>query len=174
MESGEIWADQILDERLWLGSGRDASNLAKLSETGITHVLNCSDDVPNFFEEDSEAGLIYLKLNIGDFGTDIGIRRTFEDATRFVKNAIESVPENKVLIHCANGSNRSVTVTIAVLMTYLNFSLSDAWGMVFAKRKQAAPLRDNRAALLSFERAINDGVNSMTEEGGNGALVSLI
>ena len=47
MESGEIWASDVHDGRLWLGAGRDARNLSSLNTHSITHVLNCADDVPN-------------------------------------------------------------------------------------------------------------------------------
>ena len=47
MESGEIWASDVHEGRLWLGAGRDARNLSSLNVHAITHVLNCADDVPN-------------------------------------------------------------------------------------------------------------------------------
>ena len=68
MADGTIWADSVVPERLWLGAGRDAANLPKLVEHGITHVLNCADDVPNFHE--GEPGLAYLCLGVADFGAD--------------------------------------------------------------------------------------------------------
>ncbi|CAN0460788.1 unnamed protein product, partial [Ectocarpus fasciculatus] len=61
--------DEILPGKLWLGSGTNASNIMKLREHRITHILNCSDDVPNFFEEDKDVHIEYLKLGIGDFGS---------------------------------------------------------------------------------------------------------
>ena len=44
----------------------------------LAHVLNVSDDVPNYFETDN--CLKYLKLNVKDFGEDAGICRVFEAA----------------------------------------------------------------------------------------------
>ena len=46
MESGSIWATDLHGGRLWLGAGRDARNLEQLRAHGITHVLDCADDVP--------------------------------------------------------------------------------------------------------------------------------
>ena len=158
IESGDIWADEILPGKLWLGSGTNARNFKKLREYGITHILNCSDDVPNFYEDDIDAHIAYLKLGIGDFGSDAGIRRTFAAATEFVASAImereaeaESAATGRVLVHCANGSNRSPTVIIAVLMRILSISLAGAWDLVSTRHKQTAPLRDSRAELLQRE-----------------------
>ena len=109
---GKIWADEVLPLAVWLGSGQDASNLQQLKAHGITHVLNVADDVPNFHEG---AGIEYCNLSVGDFGTDVGISRVFPTALGFVRSALES-PGGRVLIHCANGSNRSATVAIAVVM----------------------------------------------------------
>ena len=72
MSSGAIWASEVWDG-VFLGAGRDAENLAQLRAHGITHVLNCADDVPNFHE--GEPGLVYENLGVGDFGTDAGIAR---------------------------------------------------------------------------------------------------
>ncbi|CAE8690978.1 unnamed protein product, partial [Polarella glacialis] len=78
METGELWASDILDGWLWLGSGQNASLLPQLKARGITHVLNCADDVPNFHEADPAASfLTYCCLAIADFGGDAGSRRTF-------------------------------------------------------------------------------------------------
>ena len=48
MESGAVWASQILPD-LFLGRGADASNKAQLRAHGVTHVLNCADNVPGYF-----------------------------------------------------------------------------------------------------------------------------
>ena len=113
MYSGEVWASEILKGRLWLGAGRDAEHKECLCAHGITHILNCTDDVPNFHEDDPS--LTYCKLWVGDFGNDIGIRRVFPQAHDFVKSAFQETT-NKVLVHCANGSNRSATIVISLMM----------------------------------------------------------
>ena len=169
MEEGTIWASEIV-QGIYLGAGRDAQNLAKMREHGITHVLNCADDVPNYHEIDHPE-LKYLCLNIGDFGSDSGSGRTFGVAAEFCEEALKT-GQSKVLIHCANGSNRSATVTIAVLMRLRGLSLALSWARVHAQREQASPLADNRAQLLEFEVELR-GVASM-EEGDRGVLVPVL
>lgn len=183
LANGSIWASDIFEGRIWLGAGRDAENLDKLVSHGITHILNCADDVENFHEK---SGLfVYKNLFVADFGGDDGISRVFSDAFSFVDSALESFPysecsdntfgddsrtlsdtscvsqqacpratsasTNRVLIHCANGSNRSATITIALLMHRFGWNLCTSWNFVIAKRPQIAPLRDNRKQLLEFE-----------------------
>jgi 3-oxoacyl-[acyl-carrier-protein] synthase III len=123
MESGHIWATDLLNSQIYLGSGRDAMNYDQLKSHDITHILNCTDDVENYYEDD--ATFTYLKLGIKDFGADAGIHRCFSDAMNFVQLALQQ-EKSKILIHCANGSNRSVTITIAILMRLHGTSLSFA------------------------------------------------
>lgn len=56
------------------------------------------------------------------------------------------------LVHCANGSNRSATVTIALLMLLENLTLAQAFEEVKSKRPSINPLKDNRLELVRFER----------------------
>ena len=84
MESGEIWASEITPQ-LYLGAGRDASNLDQLANHRITHVLNVADDVENFHEH--EESLTYCNLAVTDFGGDEGISRVFSRAIEFVATA---------------------------------------------------------------------------------------
>lgn len=107
-----------------------------------------ADDVPNYHEKD--AAFSYLQLGLVDFGGDTGARRVFANATHFVHDALTSSGSHRVLIHCANGSNRSATVAIAVLMGF-GLSLAQAWGLVMSRRSEARPLADNRRELLAFE-----------------------
>lgn len=187
MESGQIWADPIVSSspgtssgwrkadypRLWLGAGRDAANLAKLGEHQITHVLNCADDVPNYHEgasvvvggcgEPIERRISHLRLEVSDFGTDAGISRVFPKAAAFIKGAWEC--GGNVLVHCANGTNRSATVTVAICMILWDMSLIDSWSMVCSCRPSMAPLADNRAELIKYELKIR---GSTTAREGNG------
>ena len=114
MESGSIWATDLHGGRLWLGAGRDARNLEQLRAHGITHILNCADDVPNY--HDREPGLAYLRLEIVDFGGDKGSARVFPAAAEFARGALAEGGQGRVLVHCANGSNRSATVCAALFM----------------------------------------------------------
>lgn len=83
-----------------------------------------------------------------------------------VQEPLASASSRAILIHCANGSNRSVTVACAVLMALRNLRLKDAWAVIKARRPQALPLQDNQQQLLDFDRKLH-GVSeaSMTKDG---------
>ncbi|KAL1503465.1 hypothetical protein AB1Y20_011949 [Prymnesium parvum] len=148
-----------------LGAGRAACDEQLLERARVTHVLNAADDVPRAA---ATAQLTYRCLGVADFGADVGISRVFEEAAAFVRSALRE--DGRVLIHCANGSNRSPTVAIAVHMILFDWTLAAAWEHVSSQRT-VHPLRDNRRELLAFELA-RRGVNSM-EEGDGGTLVVL-
>ena len=150
--------------QVFLGSGCDASNLEKLQTNAVGRVLNVADDVPNFHVD---VGINYCRLEIADFGAEAilhedGIRRVFGVARDFV---LENAPDPKrpnILVHCANGSNRSVTVVLALLLLLDGCSLRTAWQTVKSRRNCAMPLRDNRVALVEFEKEVC-GRSSMRE-----------
>lgn len=151
------WASEIEPDFLFLGSGNAAAELKELRAHKITHVLNCADDVENFFDGE----FTYLRLEIEDFGQDKGISRVFGDAFKFLEEVKAS--QQRVLVHCAAGANRSASVVIAWIMHSRQLSLKEAFKVVKSKRKGISPLRDNRLELWRFEQS-RSGKNSVTEE----------
>ena len=105
-----------------------------------------ADDVPNFHDGQSFS---YLNLRVGDFGTDSGISRVFADAAAFVRTSRER--GGACLVHCANGSNRSATVAMAVVVALSSdgdrWTLAQAAAHVKARHPQTCPLQDNRREL---------------------------
>lgn len=107
----QLWATDILNEQIFLGSGSNAADLDQLRAHGIKRVLNVADDVPNFHEREE---FIYHRLNVVDFGQDEGISRVFPGAFEFLDTAF--LQKEPVLVHCAAGANRSATIVLAWLM----------------------------------------------------------
>ena len=140
--------------KLFLGSGRDASNAEKLRENGVTHILNVADNVENFHP----GHFVYCNLNVRDFGADAGISRVFDQAADFIRNAVFNCePEPGILVHCYNGSNRSSTVVIACLMILQGLDLKTAFDTVKKAHPKTYPFEDNRRQLMDFERRLYPG-----------------
>ncbi len=98
-----VW--QILPE-LFLGDRGDARDRERLRRHGITHVVNCSRELPCHFEPD----FTYLWLQMEDpdpgFGTKI---------PRFCAFIDEGRKRGRVLVHCTGGVSRSPAVILAYL-----------------------------------------------------------
>eukprot|EP00040_Diaphanoeca_grandis_P041820 m.263570 g.263570 ORF g.263570 m.263570 type:complete len:185 (-) comp51036_c0_seq1:294-848(-) len=156
--SGKIWADEIVVDGLgglggskavlFLGSGQDASNLHQLVLHDVSTIINVADDVPNFHS----TGITYCNLQVGDFGTDKGISRVFEQAFAFA----ETNHNKKILVHCANGSNRSATVVTAMIMKLYSISLKQSYAIVKKYHPASNPLPDNRKEIFNYATSHKD------------------
>lgn len=91
---------------LFLGDRGDASNRERLRTRGITHIVNCSKELPCHFAGEFE----YLWLRMDDpdpdFANKIGVFCEFMDSGRH---------QGKVMVHCTGGVSRSPAVILAYL-----------------------------------------------------------
>lgn len=104
-------------EGLYLGNREAARDLRRLREAGITHVVNCSTELPNYHEGCFE----YLALDLTDpdptMHAQIGPACAFIDAARRRRG--------RVLVHCFAGVSRSPSVVLAYLC-HLGDTLEEA------------------------------------------------
>ena len=91
---------------LYLGDGVDARSREILEEHGITHILNCAEEVPCFFSRD----FLYLHLEMTD--PDAAFIEYIAELCTFIDRGLA---EGAVLIHCRMGQNRSPSAIIAYL-----------------------------------------------------------
>jgi protein-tyrosine phosphatase len=91
---------------LFLGDRGDARDRERLQKHGITHIANCSKELPCHFEEE----FVYLWLKMEDpdpaFAAMIPEFCAFIDAGRL---------QGKVMVHCMGGVSRSPAVILAYL-----------------------------------------------------------
>ena len=91
---------------LFLGDRGDACDRDRLQRRGITHIVNCSKELPCYFEGDFK----YLWLRMEDpdkrFGEKIPAFCEFIEAGR---------GQGKVIVHCTGGVSRSPAVILAYL-----------------------------------------------------------
>lgn len=121
-------AVEILSHRnnspfLFLGDATAAKDKFFLLNNKITHILNATDEVENFFENDNR--FTYLKLNLDDVD-DEDIISVFETAHKFI-NDVEKSKKGAVLVHCFAGISRSSTLVISYLMKHYQMSFQRAW-----------------------------------------------
>jgi hypothetical protein len=103
---------------LFLGDRGDACDRDRLRRRGITHIVNCSRELPCPFEGE----FVYLWLRMEDpdpaFGEKMPTFCQFIDAGR---------RQGKVMVHCTGGVSRSPAVILAYLC-HLDGSLDTAAG----------------------------------------------
>jgi protein-tyrosine phosphatase len=97
---------QILDG-LHLGNREDARDLLKLREAGVTHVVNCAYELPNYHE----GSLEYLALKLHD--PDPRMIHCFDQAWAFIDAARKA--NGGVLVHCFAAVSRSPAIVLSYL-----------------------------------------------------------
>ena len=78
---------------------------------GITHVLNCSKDIPQIEGYELQG---FKRVAVSDT-TSEEIFEHFREANKFIDETM-SDENNKLFIHCREGKSRSATILTAYLM----------------------------------------------------------
>lgn len=141
-------ASEILDEFLYLGSEWNASNLEELRQNGITHVLNVTREIDNFFPA------VFQYLNIREYDVEsTDLLKHFDRVFRFIKG-VRKV-KGRVLVHCKMGISRSATCVIAYCMKEHNWDLKQALNEVKTRRKIVKPNKGFVKQLEVYEGMLN-------------------
>lgn len=132
--------------QILLGDAATALSTYKLSQLGVTHVLNTAQaptvsmfptpETPQFQDWGTVGGFVrtseayYRRAGIQFLGFpafdtfNFDLSRYFHQAADFIHNAIES--GGKVLVHCHAGISRSATIVAAYLMIKRHMSAQEA------------------------------------------------
>lgn len=94
-------------EGVFLGNREAARDAARLHQHGITHVVNCAEELPNYHEDQFE----YLALKLLD--PDPNLHLLVPRACAFIDAARQK--SGKVLVHCFAAVSRSPAVVLAYL-----------------------------------------------------------
>lgn len=116
-----------IEEYLYLGSEWNASNLEELRHNGITHILNVTREIDNFFP----GAFQYMNIRVYDEEiTDL--MKHFNSTYSFIKTAKSN--SGKVLVHCKMGISRSASVVISFLMKEHRWALERTLARVKKQR----------------------------------------
>nr|XP_007961122.2 dual specificity protein phosphatase 13 isoform X1 [Chlorocebus sabaeus] len=125
----EVWPS------LFLGDAYAARDKSKLTQLGITHVVNAA---AGKFQVDTGAKF-YRGMSLEYYGIEADDNPFFDlsvyflPVARYIRAAL-SIPQGRVLVHCAMGISRSATLVLAFLMIYENMTLVEAIQTVQAYR----------------------------------------
>ena len=123
-------------ERVFLGDNDDARSVETLQRLNITHAVNCTNTVPNYFDVgDGGTGnyshdprllrVQYFRVPIADVeegcccgGADDGklLQHLMRAASTFISSALAESPTNNVLVYSCTGRSRAATIMLAHLM----------------------------------------------------------
>jgi protein-tyrosine phosphatase len=91
---------------LYLGDFKDAHDRELLAGMGITHILNCAEEVPCWHEKHFR----YLHLKLTD--PDPEFHEYIDQLCKFIRHARR---RGGVLVHCAAGLSRSPSAILAYI-----------------------------------------------------------
>lgn len=99
---------EVLSQLLWIGNARDARDVTKVLDLGISAVIDLAlEEPPITFPRE----IVYCRLPLidGDENNPAILQTAIETTTRFVQSEIPT------LIACSGGMSRSPAIAAAVL-----------------------------------------------------------
>jgi len=135
----------LVAENLWVGDILNAKNLNLLNRLKITHIINATAEEKMYYPDN----FIYLRIPLYD--------RASERATPFFDQAIDFITSahadgGLVMIHCAEGVSRSVTLALAYRMHKDDIPLSQAFWQMKSVRPEIEPNPGFLQELRELER----------------------
>lgn len=151
----DCWDADLIVPGLYVGSLRSALDTEKVVSNGITHVLTVADRL----HVSVSPGIRHHVIDIADHPAAdllsiLDIAMKFIDESLQNRNILGSMdavcanecaalhnftPSGAVLVHCASGVSRSVSVCCAWLMTRKSMSLQESLNFIKMKRRLASP-----------------------------------
>jgi len=140
--------------------------------SGITHVVNCTDDLPNYCSAGAGAPS-YLRFNIAawksaghsDFRTSphADVIAHLERMLAWVDAALAG--GGNVLVHCLAGAHRAGTTGIVCVMHKTGMGAREATAIAQRARPIIEPIYDFAECLQVFEAAQRDGARTASTAG---------
>jgi len=131
---------------LFLGSKIDSMKDARLRELKITHILSVTSGRQHLVP-----GCKVMSVPMADNGNS-DLHHVIERSLGFIEESQED--ENKLLIHCQLGQNRSPTLVIAWLMKNKKMSMHDAYTFVKEKRNIIHPHKLYIEQLREYDKRL--------------------
>jgi len=129
---------------LYLGSEWNASNLEELNSNGVTHILNVTREIDNFYPS------VFQYLNIREYDVEeTDLLKYWDKTYLFIKDCL--VQGGKVLVHCKMGISRSASTVVAFAMKYFDWTMDDSLDHVKKKRGVIDPNKGFRQQLQVYE-----------------------
>ena len=146
------YANEIIDDKLFLGDANHAKNWQMMQDLNITHIINVTEFVPNYFEDNKDIKITYLKIKIDD-AHSVSIDKFFEQSNKFIDDAITK-DGNRCFVHCQMGVSRSSTICIAYLMWKNKWKYDIAYQYTSKRRPCVCPNASFQDQLNEYEKTL--------------------
>jgi len=172
--SSFLIADEVLNDRLFLGGARVAAHEEGLRDLGVNAIVNVTNLVMDHFP----GWIRYFRVPVLD-EEDEDLLTWFPETTAFIHSCI--LAKKTVLVHCQAGVSRSATVVCAYLMRYGGLTFEEALDHTVRCRPCACPnigfitqlqrfqtqlaISRRRAAVLSSNSSLTSIVSSPDDDG---------
>uniref|UniRef100_A0A8C3HA43 protein-serine/threonine phosphatase n=1 Tax=Chrysemys picta bellii TaxID=8478 RepID=A0A8C3HA43_CHRPI len=120
-------------DHLYLGSEWNAANLEELQRNRISHILNVTREIDNFFP----AHFTYLNVRLYDEEAS-QLLPYWKETYHFI-SAVRRAQNLRVLVHCKMGVSRSASTVIAYAMKEYGWALERAYRHVQEQRPIVHP-----------------------------------
>jgi len=124
--------------KLFLGDAMAAQSRDMLAAHGITHVINCTQDLPNYHQHDAD--LTYYRFVISGCWrlTDVvECRKFFQEPLQWMEQVLAS--GNHLLSHCLAGAHRSAMNVALYLYLYWKQEEETIYDLIRRRRPIAQP-----------------------------------
>jgi atypical dual specificity phosphatase len=143
------WWDEI-DETVIIGALPFARDVQRLSELGVTGVVNTCQEYAGPESQYDACQIEQFRVPTIDF-THPSLD-SVEQAVEFIER--QAAAGGKVYVHCKAGRARSATVVVAWLMKAKGMTRQAAQELLLEKRPHANPRIAQRPVILEFEKKL--------------------
>jgi protein-tyrosine phosphatase len=129
----EFYTMSPITGNIYISGITGAKDLAAIKRNDIQYVINCTKDIPNYYENKH---IKYMRVPIDD-SPDQPIGNYFEKTSDFIENIVRK--NKNVLVHCYAGVSRSASIVIAYLIIKRHMKYADAIKLVASRRSIINP-----------------------------------
>ncbi|KAL5964916.1 hypothetical protein TSMEX_007368 [Taenia solium] len=130
---GQMDVPSLIFDHLLLGSSFNASNGDELRRNNVTHIVNVTREVDNFFPADQ---FVYKNIRVYD-DEKAQLLPYWDETFKFINEARAN--GTRCLVHCKMGISRSGSTVVAYAMKEKGWKLNDALEFVKGKRPCVNP-----------------------------------
>lgn len=147
-----LWRHPQTGGTFYVGNQTAAMNIELLLKNGVTHVVNCTDNMPLYHERDGR--ITYHRFDITSHYRRV---RTDEEAVAFAQPALNFIAAalesgKNVMVHCLAGAHRAGTTGCMSLMYFAGLPRDEAIQTAKKLRPIIDPIGDFPQLLARLER----------------------